>query len=121
MANQEFLYGLEQKLSANTFTYYEGHDFSIWNTKSDGAGYTYNNGQSVTSIAGATANSTVTLYAIWNNLISLSSLTGNFVAIDGDILTGVLVRNYKISIADGATVRLLDVTINGNNDINSKT
>ena len=50
MANQEFLYGFEQKLRANNFTYYEGHDFSRWNTKSDGAGYTYNNGQSVTSI-----------------------------------------------------------------------
>ena len=45
-------------------------------------------------------------------LIDLSSLTGDYVAQDGDILTGTLPGNYKISIADGATVTLADVSIN---------
>lgn len=50
----------------------------------------------------------------WQNL-NLSSLTGDYVAQDGDILTGTLTGNYKISIADGATVTLSGITINGGN------
>ena len=50
--------------------------------------------------------------------INLSTLTGNYTANDGDVLTGTLGGNYKISIADGATVTLNDVTINGTNDKN---
>ena len=48
--------------------------------------------------------------------VDLSKLTTNYTALDGDILSGTLdVANYpvKISIADGATVTLNGVTING--------
>ena len=48
--------------------------------------------------------------------VDLSTLTANYEAQDGDKLTGVLGGNYKISIADGATVTLDGVTINGVND-----
>ena len=41
----------------------------------------------------------------------LSQLKGDFVAKDGDVLTGRLTGIYKISIADGATVTLRDVDI----------
>ena len=46
--------------------------------------------------------------------IVLSELEGDYVAQDGDILTGTLDGNtqpYKISIAEGATVSLSDATI----------
>lgn len=43
----------------------------------------------------------------------LSKLTSNFTAQDGNILTGTLGGNYKVMIADGATVTLNGVTING--------
>ncbi len=43
----------------------------------------------------------------------LSKLTSNFTAQDGNILTGTLSGNYKVMIADGATVTLNGVTING--------
>ena len=43
----------------------------------------------------------------------LSALTGNFTANNGDVLKGTLSGNYQISIADGATVTLDGVTING--------
>ena len=43
----------------------------------------------------------------------LSKLTGDFKATDGMTLTGTLVGNYKISIADGATVTLGNVYIDG--------
>lgn len=40
-------------------------------------------------------------------------VTGSTTLNDGDLLTGVLFDNYEISIADGATVTLHNVTING--------
>ena len=48
--------------------------------------------------------------------IDLSTLTADYEAQDGDVLTGTLngsTQPYKISIAAGATVTLADVTING--------
>ena len=50
--------------------------------------------------------------------IDLSALTEDYEAKDGDTLTGTLGENVKISVADGATVTLKDVTINGVNDEN---
>ena len=44
---------------------------------------------------------------------NLSKLTAAYTAQNGDKLTGTLGRNVKISIADGATVTLKDVNING--------
>ena len=46
-------------------------------------------------------------------IVDLSSLTEDYTAYDGDILTGTLARNIKISIANGATVTLRNATING--------
>ncbi|MBQ9480945.1 MAG: hypothetical protein IJU84_02125, partial [Clostridia bacterium] len=45
--------------------------------------------------------------------VDLSALSEAYTAQDGETLTGTLGGNYKISIADGATVTLKDVTING--------
>ena len=45
--------------------------------------------------------------------LNLSNLSKNFVAQNGDVLNGTLDDNVRISIADGATVTLSDVTING--------
>ena len=47
--------------------------------------------------------------------INLSKLNSNYIAKDGDILVGQLERQVKISVADGATVTLSNVTIKGNN------
>lgn len=43
--------------------------------------------------------------------VNLSSLTGDYEAQNGDILTGTLTGNHQITIADGATVILEDVNI----------
>ena len=43
----------------------------------------------------------------------LSTISKNYKAKDGETLTGTLANNVKISIADGATVTLKDVNING--------
>ena len=50
--------------------------------------------------------------------VDLATLTADYEAQDGETLTGTLAGNYKISIADGATVTLDGVTINGVNDMN---
>ena len=49
--------------------------------------------------------------------VDLSTLTGDYEALDGDVLTGTLNgenQPYKITIADGAMITLSDVTINDN-------
>jgi len=50
--------------------------------------------------------------------VNLSTLTDHYEAQDHDILSGTLNGPYKITIADGATVTLQDVTINGTNNAN---
>ena len=47
------------------------------------------------------------------NTIDLSTITADYEAPDGTILTGTLGANVKISIAPGATVTLKNLTING--------
>ena len=47
---------------------------------------------------------------------NLANLTADYIAKNGDILTGTLAGNYKISIKAGATVTLYNVTINGSNN-----
>ena len=49
---------------------------------------------------------------------NLSKLIHNYEAKSGDVLTGTLGSNVKISVADGATVTLDGVSINGTNDPN---
>ena len=62
--------------------------------------------------AGKYYQSTVTMA----KLTDLSTISSNYEAQNGETLTGTLGSNVKISIADGATVTLKDVTINGTND-----
>ena len=67
-------------------------------------------------VKGVTATSDEKPAAPTGKTVDLSTLTAGYEAKDGDILSGVLGGNYKISIADGATVTLDGVTINGVND-----
>ena len=55
------------------------------------------------------------------NTIDLSMLTGDYVAQNGDVLTGTLSGYYKISIAPGATVTLRNATIPGRNGTDENT
>ncbi len=49
----------------------------------------------------------------WATTTDLASITGDYTVQDGETLTGTLGVNVKISIADGATVTLLNANING--------
>jgi hypothetical protein len=48
--------------------------------------------------------------------VDFATVGGNYTAVNGDVLTGTLGGSYKISITDGATVTLSDVTIEGYDD-----
>lgn len=58
-------------------------------------------------------------YTVVNHWVDLSQLTDKYVAQDGDWLTGELSGNYKISIADNATVTLAGVSINADGTMTS--
>ena len=112
MGKQVLYFGLADILYANKFTR-DGFSFVGWNTKADGSGESYTDKALIDIAAGA--DGVVTLYAQWwnGNLLTLAS---DYIAQDGDVLTGTLGGNYQISIADGATVTLDGVTINGVDD-----
>ena len=64
MADQVFTIDEEQALTKNAFNHsLQGYSFSGWNTKADGSGVSYTNGQTVTNIAAV--GETITLYAQW--------------------------------------------------------
>jgi hypothetical protein len=61
------------------------------------------------------------IYNVYKNQVApidLATVTEDLTASDGDILTGTLGTMVKISIADGATVKLRNVDINGSGEWN---
>lgn len=64
MPNQVHTYGSSLALSQNKFTK-TGYNFAGWNTKPDGSGTNYSDGQSVTNLS-STQSANVTLYAKWS-------------------------------------------------------
>ena len=80
--------------------------------------YTYTKAGGVSLTVGKFYQSTVTLTKAAPAATDLSTINANYTASDGETLTGTLGANVKISIADGATVTLDNVTINGVNDLN---
>ena len=76
---------------------------------SDGHTY-YAANPEVTFTAGKYYKSTIKMTR--HNTIDLSTLSASITAKDGDVLTGKLESNKRISIEDGATVRLNGVSIN---------
>ncbi len=63
-------------------------------------------------VKGVKATSDAAPAAPAGNSVDLSTLTADYEAQDGEVLTGTLGANVKISIADGATVTLKNLSIN---------
>ena len=63
MASQSFTYDAAQRLTANAFML-TGYHFAGWNTKADGSGEGYTDGQSVQNLA-AENGAQINLYAQW--------------------------------------------------------
>ena len=53
-------------------------------------------------------------------IVDLAALTADYEAKDGDMLTGIMDGNYRITIADGATVTLKNAVVYGIDDRNCK-
>ena len=75
MADQAFIYGAEQKLTANAFTNI-GYSFNGWNTKADGTGTKHNDQASVNNLT-TTNNGTVNLYAQWTEIKHAITIKSN--------------------------------------------
>ena len=76
-------------------------------------------GRPITLVTGSTPLTAGKIYNINRAAppaTDLSTINENYTASDGETLTGTLEANVKISIADGATVALNNVTINGTNN-----
>ena len=70
MEDQIFETGNGQKLLSNSFTR-NGSKFLMWNTRSDGLGKSYLDGEYVKNL-GSTEGEIVTLYALWGNSLQYS-------------------------------------------------
>ena len=88
MIQQVFTYDREGYLAYNTFTR-TGYEFAEWNTKADGSGTSYANGQAVFNLS-ATNNETITLYAQWKFATYEVTLEAN----GGTIADGKNVTEY---------------------------
>ena len=110
MEIQQIVSNIPCALNTCTFTRTD-YVFSLWNTKADGSGTDYADGQDGRTVAGT---ETLTLYAQWrlpNEPVRLTSGTGHLVVTDGQVLTGTGGADTHVVIADGATVTLRDVNI----------
>ena len=75
MADQAFIYGTNQNLTANTFTN-EGYSFNGWNTNAAGTGTKHNDQASVSNLT-TTNNGTVNLYAQWTEIKHAITIKSN--------------------------------------------
>lgn len=63
MADQFVYYNRQRKLTTNTYKY-TGYDFTGWNTKADGTGTAYTDGQTIENLSSADG-AVITLYSQW--------------------------------------------------------
>ena len=70
-------------------------------------------GNPITLVSSSTPLAAGKIYNITRSIVDLSTISSNYTAQNGETLTGTLANNVKISIADGATVTLNNVNING--------
>jgi hypothetical protein len=92
-------------------------DYHLKAVTATGDVYTYDRSE-VTFLCGKYYEVKVQMTKQQPATIDLSKLSEPYIAVNGDVLTGTLPEdvNVKISITDGATVTLRDVTIEGYDD-----
>lgn len=103
---QEFVSNTPKALTANVFTR-TNHVFDGWNTKADGTGTNYSDGQTVINLGN------VTLYARWwsTDVTRITTDTKEIELVDGDKIGGTGGNKTHVTIADGAVVKLCGVDI----------
>ena len=109
MDEQYFSWSTPQALTANTFTRTD-YIFERWNTKADGTGLSFSDGQTIAY------RSNMTLYAQWMPGVITKTIdreTGEIELVNGDGVTGTGGFYTHVTIADGATVTLYNLNITG--------
>ncbi len=107
MTNQGIYSGVSTKLSLNTFTASENMIFDSWNTKEDGSGISYSDGEEIN--LEKNDGETITLYAQWRPGIQTWSMTSDNVHVTdgyitlevGDQITGYSVDVDNTTYGDG--------------------
>lgn len=92
MENSKYEYNTTARLSENEYQRI-GYTFKNWNTKPDGTGTTYNNGQEIENLT-QTANGIVNLYAQW---------TANIYRINFNSNTGIGTMDTQVCTYDVST------------------
>lgn len=97
-ASSSHTYGTAKNLTSNGFIKI-GYNFAGWNTKADGSGTSYSDGQSVSNLT-STNKGTVTLYAQWSlktpyNIFVDATPKRDIIQVDV-ICTGANITNYKV-------------------------
>ena len=90
-------------------------DYHLKAVTATGDVYTYDRSK-VTFLCGKYYEVKVQMTKQEARTVDFATVGGNYTAVNGDVLTGTLGGSYKISITDGATVTLSDVTIEGYDD-----
>ncbi|MCH3943858.1 MAG: leucine-rich repeat protein [Atopobiaceae bacterium] len=98
MADESMTYGVAANLTTSSFTR-SGYAFAGWNTKEDGTGTSYADGQSVEDLD-ISGTSTVTLYAQWKAQHKVTY------SVTGDVPAG-----YSVPVDDNAYVKGDSVTV----------
>ena len=77
--------------------------------------------EDITIASGKYYTLTMQMSKVENKVVDLSTLEGNYTAKDGDILTGTIDNTIKISIEEGASITLYNVSINAGGADSSNT
>lgn len=113
MVDETFAYDRPQALTANGFKR-DGYTFTGWNTKPDGSGDGYADGQEVLNLT-AKDGGTVTLYAMWTRVAGTVAWTKTD-AKTGDILSGSEWTLRRVADENGAAVSDAPITVADNGD-----
>ena len=102
MTNSSHTYGTAKNLTTNGFSK-DGYTFKGWNTKADGTGQAYADGESVTNLS-STNGETVTLYAQWEGTLMFSNISAENYGDYVELGTNLIVDD-NIELEDGTIPR----------------
>lgn len=118
MEKSYFPCGVDSKLRANTFSR-DGLSFTGWNTKADGTGDSYGDGESVRNLT-MVNQGTVKLYAQWKKSVSSPDISVNII---GDVTYTGKAVTPAVTVTDGGKALTIgkDYQISYSNNVNAGT
>ncbi len=111
MSNQAFEYSVSQNLTTNAFSR-TGYTYNGWNTKANGSGTSYTDGQSVSNLT-TTDGGTVNLYAQWTAHHYSVRFNGNG-STSGSMSNQGFTYDVAQNLTNNAFTRAFTVTYNYN-------